>query len=128
MRTSPNYEMIINEIDELNYDYNKTLKNFIHFTSRQQNHIINHLNKHQNIFIQFLNRKTNKKEIAQIYLNKYNDLIKNYPELKNNPNVYRELLNDISVINVQLWTSIQIKKTEDVEKLQNFQKDGFLEK
>ena len=128
MRTSPNYEMIINEIDELNYDYNKTLKNFIHFTSRQQNHIINHLNKHQNIFIQFLNRKTNKKEIAQIYLNKYNDLIKNYPELKNNPNVYRELLNDISVINVQLWTSIQIKKTEDVEKLQNFQKDGFIEK
>ena len=128
MRTAPNYEMIITEMDDLNNEYNKVLINFIHFTSRQQNHIINHLNDHQNSFIIFLNRKTNKKKIAQVYLNKYNDLIQNHPQLKNNPNVYRELLNDITIINAQLWNAIQLKKTEDVEKLQSYQNDGYKEK
>ena len=79
MRTGPNYNMIICEIDELNNEYKRTLKNFIHFTSRQENHIIKHLSEHQNLFIQFLNRNTNKKKIAQVYINKYNDLIKNHP-------------------------------------------------
>ena len=128
MRTSPNYEMIITEMDDLNNEYNKVLINFIHFTSRQQNHIINHLNDHQNSFIIFLNRKTNKKKIAQVYLNKYNDLIQNHPQLKNDPNVYRELFNDITIINAQLWNAIQLKKTEDVEKLQSYQNDGYKEK
>jgi len=128
MRTGPNYNMIICEIDDLNNEYNKTLKNFIHFISRQENHIIKHLNEHQHLFIQFLNRKTNKKKIAQVYLNKYNELIKNHPEFKNNPNFYRELLNDISIINTQLWNVIQLKKTEDVEKLQSLINDGYKEK
>ena len=128
MRSGPNYNMIICEIDDLNYEYNKSIKNFIHFTSRQENHIIKHLNEHQNLFIQFLNRKTDKKKIAQVYINKYNDLMKNHPELKNNPNFYRELLNDISIINTQLWNVIQLKKTEDVEKLQTLINDGYKEK
>ena len=110
MRNAPNYSNIINEIDELNNEYQNKIKNFIHFTLRQQNHIINHLNFHQNSFITFLNRKTNKKDVAQVYLNKYNDLIQNHPELKNNPNFHRELMNDIVIINAQLWNVIQLKK------------------
>ena len=128
MRNAPNYSNIINEIDELNNEYQNKIKNFIHFTLRQQNHIINHLNFHQNSFITFLNRKTNKKDVAQVYLNKYNDLIQNHPELKNNPNFHRELMNDIVIINAQLWNVIQLKKTEDVEKLESFQNDGYKEK
>ena len=107
MRTGPNYEMIIMEIDELNTDYQNCIKNFMHFISRQKEHIINHLNSHQNSFITFLNRPTNKKELAQVYLNKYNTLLQNYPNLKNNLTVSRELMNDITIINAQLWNCIQ---------------------
>ena len=89
MRTGPNYEMIIMEIDELNTDYQNCIKNFMHFISRQKEHIINHLNSHQNSFITFLNRPTNKKELGNC---------------------------------------IQLKKTEDVEKLESFQNDGYKEK
>ena len=128
MRTGPNYEMIIMEIDELNTDYQNCIKNFMHFISRQKEHIINHLNSHQNSFITFLNRPTNKKELAQVYLNKYNTLLQNYPNLKNNLTVSRELMNDITIINAQLWNCIQLKKTEDVEKLESFQNDGYKEK
>ena len=128
MRTGPNYEMIVNEIDELNYEYNYTIKNFMYFISRQKIHIINHLNNHQNSFISFLNRTTNKKELAQVYLNKYNTLIQNYPNLKHNLIVSRELYDDITIVNAQLWNAIQLKKTEDVEKLETFQNDGYKEK
>ena len=128
MRTGPNYEMIVSEIDELNYEYQNCIKNFMYFISRQKIHIINHLNSHQNSFITFLNRSTNKKELAQVYLNKYNTLIQNYPNLKNNLTVSRELMNDITIINAQLWNCIQLKKTEDVEKLESFQNDGYKEK
>jgi hypothetical protein len=100
----------------------------MHFISRQKEHIINHLNSHQNSFITFLNRPTNKKELAQVYLNKYNTLLQNYPNLKNNLTVSRELMNDITIINAQLWNCIQLKKTEDVEKLESFQNDGYKEK
>ena len=37
-------------------------------------------------------------------------------------------MNDISIINTQLWNVIQLKKTEDVEKLQSLINDGYKEK
>ncbi len=55
-----------------------------HFIICQKENILDYLSSIQNIFISFLNRKTSKLEIADIYIQKYNDMIENHPDFKDN--------------------------------------------
>ena len=111
-------EEIISDLDTFNLYYKSNIRNFIHFIIRQKEHIINYLSSIQNIFVNYLNRKTEKTEIAEIYINKYNSLLENYPEFKNNPTVYNELSENIKDVNKSIWVNIQNKKNNDVKYLQ----------
>ena len=113
-------------------DYQNLLTNFIHFLSRQKHHIDHYLTKIQDDFIVYINRKTDKENICQIYSDKYNSIIDNQPSLLQNKRIIDELLNDIEDIAKSLWLMIQNKKNEDIKYLldikENKKLNGELEK
>ena len=117
-------EEILTDIDSFYLNYKSNLRNFIHFIYRQKDHIINYLTIIQNDFITYLNRKTEKTEIAQVYIEKYNNLLENHPEIKNNPIVYNELTEDIKDVTKSIWVNIQNKKSNDVKYLQEIKNSG----
>ena len=121
------YEELLTNLDTFNLYYKSIIRNFIHFMGRQRDHVINYLTIIQNEFITYLNRKTEKTEIAEIYIQKYNSLLENHPEIKNNPTVYNELSEDIKDVTKSIWVNIQNKKNNDVKYLQDLKNSGVRE-
>ena len=120
-------EEISNQFEGFANNYKKSLINFIHFISRQKEHITLYLTKIQNEYVDFLNRRTEKANIAEIYINKYNSIFNNHPELFNNPKIYSDLNEDIENVGKALWLNIQNKKNEDVKHLQEIKEVGKLD-
>ena len=120
-------EEIYNQFEAYANGYQNKLINFLHFISRQKEHMIFYLTKIQNEFILYLNRKTEKTNIAEIYINKYNSIINNHSNLLNNPKVYNELMEDIEDVGKSIWLNIQNKKNEDVQYLKNVKETGKLD-
>ena len=121
-------EEIIKILDEFLLNYQSKIKNLNHFILCQKDDIINYLSSIQNIFISYLNRKTNKLEIADIYIKKYNDMIENHPDLKDNQIIINELLDNIKDVAKSIWINIQNKKTKDIKYLQDLKNSGKKEK
>ena len=121
-------EEILNELDEFHHNYQSNLKNLNHFIICQKENILDYLSSIQNIFISFLNRKTSKLEIADIYIQKYNDMIENHPDFKDNQAMKDELLEDIKDVAKSIWISIQNKKMKDIKYLQDLKNSGKKEK
>ena len=112
-------EELSNQFEAYANGYQNKLVNFMHFILRQKEHIIYYLSKIQNDFVSYLNRKTEKTDIAKIYIDKYNSIIDNHPDLLNNPKVYNVLKEDIDDVGKSIWLKIQDKKNEDVQYLKN---------
>ena len=110
---------IIKEFDEFHLNYQSKLNNFNHFLICQENHVLNYLKSEQNTFISFLNRKTNKLEIANIYIKKYNDIVINHPEFKNEQLTIDQLSEDIKDVAKSIWINVQNKKIKDIKYLNN---------
>ena len=119
---------IINEFDEFQLIYQTKLKNFNHFLLCQEKNVLSYLKSVQNNFISYLNRKTNKLEIANIYIQKYNDLIANHPEFKNNQITNEQLSEDIKDVSKSIWINIQNKKVKDIKYLGDIKSLGKKEK
>ena len=120
-------EDILNQFEKYGTSYKSSLVNFLHFISRQKEHIISNLTQIQNNFVLYLNRKTDKTSIAQIYIDKYNSIFINHHNLFNNPKVYNELLSDIEDVGKSVWLKIQNKKNEDVNYLKNIKDTSKLD-
>ena len=121
-------EEILNDLDEFHQKYQSCLKNLNHFIFCQKENILDYLSSIQNIFISYLNRKTSKLEIADIYIQKYNDMVNNHPEFKGNQNIMDELLEDIKDVSKSIWINIQNKKIKDIKYLQDLKNSGKKEK
>ena len=119
-------EDISNNFEQFASDYQNTLKNFIHFLSRQKYHIEFYLTKIQNDFILYLNRKTDKINIIEMYSNKYNSIITTKPLLLENQKVIDELHNDIEDVAKSIWLIIQNKKNEDIKYLTDLKENKIL--
>ena len=122
------YEELLLDFDSFCANYRSNIKNLIHFIFRQKEHVINYLTTIQNNFITFLNRKTEKTEIAEIYIQKYNSLLEEHPEVKNIPAVYNELSENIKDVIKSIWVKIQSKKNTDVKYLHDLKNLGKKEK
>ena len=120
-------EDISNQFEKFASSYENSLNNFIHFILRQREHIISYLTGIQNEYIMYLNRKTDKNILAEIYINKYNLIMNNHPNLLNNPKVYNELMNDIEDVGKSIWLNIQNKKNEDVKYLKDIRETDKLD-
>ena len=121
-------EEILNELEEFHHCYQYNLKNLNHFILYQKDNIISYLNSIQNIFISFLNRKTRKLEVADIYIQKYNDIIKKYPDFKKRQKIIDELSEDIKDVAKSIWINIQGKKMKDIKYLEDLKNSGKKEK
>ena len=121
------YKEILEKLDSFYQKYKNEIKNMIYFLSSQRKTIINYLENTQNTFIEFLNRKSTKNDIIQIYIDKYNTLFKLYPNLKSNEIIYNELLDDISNVNNSIWVKIQTKKNENINYLEKIKSNGEME-
>ena len=107
--------------------YKTYIKLFIQFIIEQKEDIFNYLNKKQAAFIEYLNRKTNNTEIADLYVKKYNSLFIKHPDLRQNEIVYNELMNDITDVKNSIWVSMQTKKKENVQYLQDIKNENVIQ-
>ena len=107
--------------------YKTYIKLFIQFIIEQKEDIFNYLNKKQASFIEYLNRKTNNTEIADLYIKKYNSLFIKHPDLRQNEIVYNELMNDITDVKNSIWVSMQTKKKENVKFLQDIKNENVIQ-
>ena len=108
--------------------YKTYIKKFIQFILEQKKEIFNYLNKKQNLFIEYLNRKTNNTDIADLYVKKYNSIFVKHPSLRTNDIVFNELMDDITDVKNSLWVYIQTKKKENVQFLQDIKNENKLQK
>ena len=58
---------LANQFEIFASSYKDTMLNFIHFLNRQKEHVTFYLTNIQNEFLDYINRSTNKTEIAEIY-------------------------------------------------------------
>ena len=122
------YKETISNLDSFYPNYKLSIKSLIYFMSKQRKEIIIYLNNIQNIFIEYLNRKSEKNEIIEMYIQKYNNLFKMHPELKNNKIAKDDLMNDIANVNNSIWVKVQTKKLENIKYLENIKTNGEKEK
>ena len=122
------YDEIIRELDEFHLSYQTRLKNLNHFIFIQKDQIITYLNSIQNTFIKFLNRKTNKLEIANIYIQKYNNFFENNPEFTEDSSAKLEFSENIKDVAKSIWLNIQNKKIKDIKYLHEIKGSGKAEK
>ena len=122
------YKEMISDLDYFYPNYKLTIKTLIYFMSKQRKEIILYLNNIQNEFIEYLNRKSEKNDIIEMYIQKYNNLFKMHPELKNNKGANEDLMNDIANVNNSIWVKVQTKKIENIKYLENIKTNGEKEK
>ena len=121
-------EEILKELDEFHSCYQSNLKNLNHFILCQKENVISYLNSIQNIFISFLNRKTNKLEVADIFIQKFNDIIENHPKFNDDKLIIDELSENIKDVSKSIWINIQNKKLKDIKYLEDLKNSGKKEK
>ena len=120
-------EDICNQFEHFGINYKRGLINFIHFISRQKEHVKTYLAEIQDKFVLYLNRKTDKVNLCQMYIDKYNSMLNNFPNLLENQTIYNDLSGDIEDVSKSIWIKIQSKKNEDIKYLQNIKDNGKLD-
>ena len=79
-------------------------------------------------FIEFLNSPTKKKELINIFINKYNTFMKEFIFLKKNATVKEEFMRDLSELTGHYWELINMKKTQAINERMLIIKSGFIER
>ena len=101
-------------------------KEFIYNIYKLKEDVIKKMNSIQDDFIEFLNTKSDKKQIINLFLNKYNIFMQNFSSIKNNTFVKEELERDIIELTENLWKIIQLRKKKAIDELQNIKNKKFI--
>ena len=120
-----NIDYFLKNISEFNIKYNQQIGKFIFFLNIQRNKIYQKLNNYQTYFRDYLNHKTTKKKLINMYISKYNEFFEknNYFE---NTKVIKEFNNDIEEMTNSLWLLIYEKEKNSIQELNNIKNDGFM--
>lgn len=121
-------EQIINEWSSFNKKYLLTIKQIINFFQHQKTKVIHQMGLIQTGFIEFLNSPTKKKELINIFINKYNTFMKEFIFLKKNATVKEEFMRDLSELTGHYWELINMKKTQAINERMLIIKSGFIER
>ena len=121
-----NYDNINIIWDNFTNQYIPSIKKFFWFTLSQQKHITKYLTSIQSKFMKYLKRESYKKQLATVYISKYNDLVRNHPNIRNEPKVISEFESDINELSEKMWLLIQEKKNEDIIEIENIKKQSIL--
>ena len=122
-----NSNIVINKLINLEIYYKKNIGGFIHLIEEQRNDIYTRLNLIQKKFRDFLNYKTEKKKVIDVFTKKYNDFFSVNPKFFYSPKAINEFSEDINKLSNSLWTLITLKEKECVKELESIKKVGFIE-
>ena len=122
-----NCEIYFNEIMSFDEKYILNTKFFVYRLEKQKKEIITRINLIQKQFKKYLNKKTNKKDLINIYISKYNDFHSNHLKFMTNPTVIKAFNKDIIDLNDKLWEMVQEKKLNSIDELEQIKSSGFIE-
>ena len=126
-KNEPIFEKILNDMLSFTDKYTEKTKFFFYQIHKQRNDIITRINLIQKQFMRYLNKKTQKSNLLQIYVNKYNDFYTNNNKLMTAPAVINEFNKDISNLNDNLWLLVRDKQTQSISELSQIKSSGFIE-
>ena len=125
--TIDNFDSVLSELQLFSIKYDKHIGKFIHFLERQKKGIYDRLNLIQKKYRDFLNHKTDKREVIHIFCEKYNNFFKEFPDAFNSPLAIQDFSLDIDELNTALWLLINVKETVSIKELQEIKNSNFIE-
>ena len=123
-----NNNNILNDLMTFNEKYYKGLAKFFHLIKDQKNNIYQRLTLIQLKFREFLNQKTNKKAIINIYTTKYNEFFSENKAFFYSSKANYEFEKDLEELTENLWLLITEKEKMSIKELDANKNSGFIEK
>ena len=122
-----NFDSVLSDLKLFNDHYEKHAGKFIYLIKKQKKNIYIRLNLIQKKYRDFLNLKSDKKEILELYCHKYNTFFTEYPGAFNSQQAIDEFNHNINELNSTLWRLINIKETVSIKELQEIKNSNFIE-
>ena len=123
-----NNNNIVKDLIAFNEKYYKELGKFIYLIKAQKNDIYERFTLIQLKFRDFLNKKTKKKCIINLYTEKYNEFFSENKEYFKSSKAINEFQKDLEELNDNLWLLINEKEKMSVRELDANKESGFIEK
>ena len=125
MKKDVSNNIIISWIENKN-DYIFSVKEFIYNMHKLKEDVIKKMKSFQDDFIDFLNKKSDKKSVIGLFIKKYADLMDQFSSIKNHLLVKEEAEKDIIELTEKLWAIIQLRKKNAIDELNNIKNKGFV--
>ena len=122
-----NFDSVLSDLKLFNDYYEKHAGKFIYLMKKQKKNIYIRLNLIQKKYRDFLNLKSDKKEVIELYCDKYNKFFTEYPGAFNSQQAIDEFNHNINELNSTLWRLINIKETVSIKELQEIKNSNFIE-
>ena len=122
-----NFDSVLSDLKLFNDYYEKHAGKFIYLIKKQKNNIYIRLNLIQKKYRDFLNLKSDKKEVIALYCDKYNAFFTEFPNAFNSQQAIDEFNHNINELNSTLWRLINIKETVSIKELQEIKNSNFIE-
>jgi len=107
--------------------YSKGVKKFLYHYSILKKNILEKMNIMQTIFFQYLNSKTQKQRLVEIFQRKYEVFLDKYHNLRRKKIVKEEFQKDVIELTEHYWEIIQMKKRDSINELKNLKGQNFIE-
>ena len=108
-------------------EYSNGVKQFLYNFSNLKNNILEKMDIMQTIFIQYLNNKSQKKRLVELFQRKYEVFIDKYQNLKRKKIVKDEFQKDVVELTEHFWEIIQMKKRDAISELKNLKEQNFIQ-
>ena len=101
----------------------------IFYSEKQSNekNFVEKLNEMQHEFITFLSRSSNKNILINQFFNKYKKFSKQYWYIQEDQTIKNKYLSDIDELFETLWKVVEIRKLKDIEKIEYYTKQNFVD-
>jgi adenylate kinase family enzyme len=118
---------IISLWSETSYNYSKSVKKFLYNLSLLKSNILEKMDMMQQIFIKYLNNRSQKRKLVEIFQKKYEVFIEKYNYLKKKDIVKEEFQKDVVELTEHFWEMIQMKKRDAINELKSLKDQNFID-
>ena len=122
-----NFDIVLSDLKKFNNKYEKHIGKFIYLIKKQQNDIYSRLILIQKKYRDFLNQRSDKKKVINLYCQKYNSFFTEFPTAFNSVTAINDFSEDIDKLNSALWSFINLKETVSIKELQEIKNSNFIE-
>ena len=122
-----NFESVLSDLKKFNIKYEKHLGKFIYLIKKQKNDIYSRFILIQKKYREFLNLRSDKKKVINLFCQKYNSFFTEYPSAFNSVLAINDFSEDIDRLNNALWSLINLKETVSIKELQEIKNSNFIE-